>query len=46
MTLTTEIRKGEMIIIIDGKKQHFKTELIDMKESLQVDFKGLDFGTT
>lgn len=46
MVITAEIKKGEMVYIVDGQKQVFKNELIDLKESLQVDFKGLDFGTT
>lgn len=45
MTITAEIKQGEMVMIIDDEKHVYKDALIDLKESLQVDFKGLDYGT-
>lgn len=43
--ITAEIKKGEMVLLINGHKHVYKDSLIDLKDSLQVDFKGLDFGT-
>jgi hypothetical protein len=45
MEITAEIKKGEMVFIINGNKHIYKDPLVDLKESLQIDFKGLDFGT-
>jgi hypothetical protein len=48
--VTAELKKGEFILTIDGKKNAFSGEMIHMvkednSKSLQVDFKGLDHGT-
>ena len=45
MEVTAEIKKGQMVLVVNGKEHTFQDDLIDLKESLQIDFKGLDFGT-
>jgi len=39
-----ELKKGTLLLSIDGKKHRFESEHIDMKGHAQIDFKGLDFG--
>jgi len=39
-----ELKKGNLLLSIDGKKHLFKSPNIDMTGHAQIDFKGLDFG--
>jgi hypothetical protein len=40
-----ELKKGTLILTIDGKKQRFDSQNIDMADQAQIDFKALDLGT-
>jgi hypothetical protein len=40
-----ELRKGSLIVTIDGKSRRFDNPHIDMAGQAQIDFKGIDFGT-
>ena len=39
-----EVRKGRLLLVIDGKKRLFESPHIDMTGHAQIDFKGVDFG--
>lgn len=43
--VTIELKKGSLILSIDGKKHRFQSTNIDMTGQHQIDFKGIDFGT-
>lgn len=40
-----ELKKGSILLKIDGKKHLFQSSNIDMQGQHQIDFKALDFGT-
>ena len=40
-----ELKKGTLLLTIDGKKHRFESKNIDMAGQAQIDFKGLNFGT-
>jgi hypothetical protein len=40
-----ELKKGTLILTIDGKKHRFDSQNIDMADQAQIDFKALDLGT-
>jgi hypothetical protein len=40
-----ELKKGTLILTIDGKKHRFDSQNIDMTGQAQIDFKALDLGT-
>lgn len=40
-----ELKKGDLVVSIDGKKHHFQSSNIDPTGHHQIDFKGVDFGT-
>ena len=40
-----ELKKGTLLLIIDGKKHVFESKNIDMAGQSQIDFKAVDFGT-
>lgn len=40
-----ELKKGTLILTIDGKKHRFESANIDMTGHAQIDFKALDLGT-
>ena len=40
-----ELKKGTLLLTIDGKKQRFESPEIDMTGHAQIDFKGIDFGS-
>lgn len=40
-----ELKKGTLLLTIDGKKHRFESKNIDMTGQAQIDFKALDFGT-
>lgn len=40
-----ELKKGAILLKIDGKKHLFQSENIDMTGQRQIDFKAVDFGT-
>ncbi|MEW6304947.1 MAG: hypothetical protein AB1705_15845, partial [Verrucomicrobiota bacterium] len=40
-----ELKKGTLLLKIDGKKHIFQSVNIDMAGQAQIDFKGIDFGT-
>lgn len=40
-----ELKKGTLLLSIDGKKHRFDSPNIDMTGQEQIDFKALDFGT-
>lgn len=40
-----ELKKGTILLKIDGKKHSFQSANIDMAGQHQIDFKGIDFGT-
>jgi len=40
-----ELKKGSLILSIDGKKHRFESANIDMTGQAQIDFKALDLGT-
>ncbi len=40
-----EIKKGKLLLVIDGKKHVFESKNIDMAGQAQIDFKAVDFGT-
>ena len=40
-----ELRKGSLLVTIDGKSRRFDSPHIDMAGQTQIDFKGIDFGT-
>jgi hypothetical protein len=42
--LTVELKKGVLLLVIDGKKWRFEDPLIDMTGQQQIDFKGIDHG--
>lgn len=42
--LTVELKKGVLLLVIDGKKTRFEDPLIDMVGQQQIDFKGIDHG--
>lgn len=39
-----ELKKGMLLLAIDGKKRRFESKNIDMTGQAQIDFKALDFG--
>ena len=39
-----ELRKGTLILTIDGKRHRFESKNIDMAGQAQIDFKGLNHG--
>ena len=43
--VTLELKKGTILLKIDGKKRVFASPQIDMAGQHQIDFKGVDFGT-
>lgn len=43
--VTIELKKGTILLTIDGKKHRFDSKNIDMTGQAQIDFKALDFGT-
>lgn len=40
-----ELKKGTLLLTIDGKKRRFESKNIDMTGQAQIDFKAIDFGT-
>lgn len=40
-----ELKKGTLLVTLDGQKHRFQSPNIDMTGQAQIDFKGLDFGT-
>jgi hypothetical protein len=40
-----ELKKGTLLLSIDGKKHRFDSANIDMTGHSQIDFKAIDFGT-
>lgn len=40
-----ELKKGAILLTIDGKKHRFESSNIDMAGQRQIDFKGIDGGT-
>ena len=40
-----ELKKGTILLKVDGVKHLFQSSNIDMAEQAQIDFKGIDFGT-
>ena len=40
-----ELKKGTLLLTIDGKKHRFESKNIDMTDQAQIDFKALDGGT-
>jgi hypothetical protein len=40
-----ELRKGSLVVTIDGRSHRFDSPQIDMAGQAQIDFKGIDFGT-
>jgi hypothetical protein len=40
-----ELKKGTLLLSIDGKKHRFESANIDMTGHAQIDFKAIDFGT-
>ena len=40
-----ELKKGTLLLSIDGKKHRFESTNIDMTGQAQIDFKAVDFGT-
>jgi hypothetical protein len=40
-----ELRKGTLVVSIDGVKHRFESKNIDMTGQAQIDFKGIDHGT-
>lgn len=40
-----ELKKGKLLLKIDGKKHLFESQNIDMAGHAQIDFKAVDFGT-
>ncbi|HRX55938.1 MAG TPA: hypothetical protein P5016_15605 [Verrucomicrobiales bacterium] len=40
-----ELKKGTLLLSIDGKKHRFESTTIDMTGQAQIDFKAVDFGT-
>jgi hypothetical protein len=40
-----ELKKGTLLLTIDGKKHRFDSKNIDMSGQHQIDFKAIDFGT-
>jgi uncharacterized Fe-S cluster-containing protein len=40
-----ELKKGTLLLTIDGKKHRFDSQNIDMTGQAQIDFKALDLGT-
>lgn len=45
VNVVLELKKGTIILKVDGKKHVFTSPLIDMTGNAQIDFKGVDFGT-
>jgi hypothetical protein len=43
--IVIELKKGTLLVKIDGKKCLFQSTNIDMSGQHQIDFKGIDFGT-
>lgn len=43
--LAIELKKGTLLLSIDGKKHRFESSEIDMTGHAQIDFKGVDFGS-
>lgn len=43
--VTIELKKGSLLLKIDGKKHFFQSAHIDMTGQQQIDFKGIDFGS-
>lgn len=42
--IAIELKKGTLLLTIDGKKHRFESKNIDMTGQAQIDFKALDFG--
>ncbi|MCX6855511.1 MAG: hypothetical protein NTV80_11480 [Verrucomicrobia bacterium] len=40
-----ELKKGKLLLTIDGQKHSFESQNIDMTGQAQIDFKAVDFGT-
>jgi hypothetical protein len=40
-----ELKKGSLVLSVDGKKHRFDSQNIDMTGHEQIDFKAIDFGT-
>lgn len=43
--IAIELKKGTLLLTIDGKKHRFESQNIDMTGQAQIDFKAIDFGT-
>lgn len=43
--IAIELKKGIILLTIDGKKHRFESANIDMAGQAQIDFKGINFGT-
>lgn len=43
--IAIELKKGALLLTIDGRKHRFESANIDMTGHAQIDFKALDFGT-
>ena len=43
--IAIELKKGTLLLSIDGKKHRFESQNIDMTGQAQIDFKALDLGT-
>jgi hypothetical protein len=43
--IAIELKKGTLLLTIDGKKHRFDSANIDMAGQAQIDFKAIDFGT-
>lgn len=43
--IAIELKKGTLLLTIDGSKHRFESQHIDMTGQAQIDFKALDFGT-
>ena len=40
-----ELKKGKLLLKVDGRKHVFESKNIDMAGQAQIDFKAVDFGT-
>ncbi|MDZ4849148.1 MAG: hypothetical protein SGI77_07620 [Pirellulaceae bacterium] len=45
LDVAIELKKGTLVLKIDGKKKVFQSPNIDMAGQAQIDFKGVDYGT-
>ncbi|MEQ1861222.1 MAG: hypothetical protein ABMA13_14970 [Chthoniobacteraceae bacterium] len=43
--MAIELKKGTILLTIDGKKHRFQSANIDMAGQAQIDFKAVDFGS-